>query len=74
MAHVIGFSPRDDSMEKKNDMNHDFAKAIRNVEERFGISFLEYMGLEGEKEEVNKQVARAMQKEFFKLNTKYNEY
>ncbi|MFS0841296.1 hypothetical protein [Paenibacillus sp. 1P03SA] len=44
--------------------------AMKAIEARMGVSFSDYMGFTGNKQETNERVARAMKKETMKIATK----
>lgn len=48
-----------------------FEQAMYNIEKRFGVSFMKYMGFEGNKSEIEKKIKRSMQKETLKLATQF---
>ncbi|MEB8637789.1 hypothetical protein P4H32_29340 [Bacillus cereus] len=44
--------------------------AMQGIEQRFGMSFWEYMGFTGDKEKVREKIDRVLQKETLQMATK----
>ncbi|RAV02082.1 hypothetical protein DQG13_10830 [Paenibacillus sp. YN15] len=57
--------------QKQKSKDEAFDQAVQSIEKRFGVSFWEYMGLEGRTEEVQEKINRALRKETFQLASTY---
>lgn len=67
MKKVIQFSR---TVENKVDPH---VAAVKDIEERFGMSFWEYMGFSGDKEQVRAKIERVLHKETLQMATKIAE-